>query len=302
MPADLKVDRETFHREGYLVIPGAFTPEEVSTYRDYLLNLFEGDDPIGAHTGDLLVDSSTGSFINDGRLIEVCRKLLGGKPVYFGDSSAMYYKNDNRVCGFHKDNADRLLPDTPDWDGDYPIIRFGLYLQDHSKQGGGLMVHAGSHQSMLRNRKLQVINEEVVGWLNGRTRYVPSEIGDLIVWNLRTTHAGMGRYLRGPTRRPISERTQDLVPAFLQSGLAESRVAMFASFGLAGRHLDRYLRYLKTRTYMVDIWRNTTYTPELFETLERRNARLMDMHQEILSDIAAGRSVGESAYWKPLPN
>ena len=301
MSKRIPINVERFRREGYLVVPGAFSLEEVEAYRAYLLGKFEDKVDDDGHTSDLLADPVTAGFIEDGRLIEICRELLGGKPVYFGDSSAMYYKRDNNVCSFHKDNADRHDPDAPDWNGEYPIIRFGLYLQDHSRQGGGLMLRARSHRSVARNRKMEVLNEEVFGWLNGRTRYVPSEIGDLIVWNLRTTHAGMGRYLRGPFRRPISERTQHLVPAFLQSKLADSRLAMFASFGLASAHLDRYLRYLKTRSYMADIWRNTPHTPEMFAAFEVRNAKLLDMHGEVIADIAAGKPVGEYAYWTPLP-
>tara|TARA_B100000676_G_scaffold306975_1_gene364368 strand:- start:1705 stop:2613 length:909 start_codon:yes stop_codon:yes gene_type:complete len=300
MSARVPVDAEKFRRDGYLVMPGAFSHDEVSAYREHLLAKFEGGNGPADYSGDLFANPATESFIGDGRLIEVCRDLLGGEPVYFGDSSAMYYASDNNVCSFHKDNADRHNPDAPDWSGDYPIIRFGLYLQDHSRQGGGLMLCAGSHKSVARNRKLEVLNEEVFGWFSGRTRYVPSGVGDLIVWNLRTTHAGMGRYLRGPIRRPISERTQHLVPSFMQSKLADSRLAMFASFGLAGRHLDRYLRYLKTRTYMVDIWRQTPYTPGMFAKFEAQNAKLLDMHGEVSADIAAGRSVGEYTYWTPL--
>jgi hypothetical protein len=297
----ISVDPEKFHRDGYLVIKNAFTEDEVAEYRENLLAIFESEDNSEDYFGDLLVNPATATFIDDGRLIEVTRQLLGGNPVYFGDSSAMYYTQDHNVCSFHKDNADRHDCDAPDWEGDYTVLRFGLYLQDHHRQGGGLMLRARSHKSVSRYRKLEVLNEEVFGWLNGRTRYVPAEIGDLIVWNLRTTHAGMGRFIRGPIHRPVTERTQRLIPTFMQSSVAESRVALFASYGLAGPHLDRYLSYLKTRTYMVDIWRDTPYAPELFEKFEIQRAELLDMHHEILSDLSSGRPVGEHTHWKPLP-
>lgn len=296
-----QIDRDKFQRDGYLVLKAAFSTAEIAAYREPLLAEFENDGTAEGYTGDLLAHASTQSFIDDGRLIEITRELLGGDPVYFGDSSAMYYTQDHNVCSFHKDNADRHDGDGPDWSGDYPVLRFGLYLQDHSRQGGGLMLRARSHKSVSRYRKLEVINEEVFGWLNGRTRYVPTQIGDLIVWNLRTTHAGMGRYILGPLRRPVSERTQRIIPSFMQSSVAESRLAMFASFGLESVHLDRYLQYLKTRTYMVDIWRNTPYREEFFETFTRHNAKLLDMHSDVMAALSEGEVLGEFTHWKPLP-
>ena len=175
---NISVDSDRFHRDGYLVLKSAFTTDEVATYRERLIMMFEGSDRTEGYYGDLLANPSTADFIVDGRLIEVTRQLLGDMPTYFGDSSVMYYNSGHNVCSFHKDNADRHDCDAPDWQGDYPIVRFGLYLQDHSRQGGGLMLRARSHKSVSRNRKLEVLNEEVFGWLNGRTRYVPTEIGD----------------------------------------------------------------------------------------------------------------------------
>lgn len=297
----LTVDAGKFARDGYLLIKAAFSPTEVAAYRANLLPGLDGGKNPESHSGDLLTNPVTATFIADGRLIEITRQLLGGEPVYFGDSSAMYYDGDHAVCSLHKDNADRHDPDAPDWRGDYSIIRFGLYLQDHKNQGGGLMLRAGSHKAVARNRKIEVLNEEVFGWLSGRTRYLPTEVGDLVVWNLRTTHGGMGRYLRGPVRRPITERTQHLVPRFLQSIVTGARLALFASFGVEGPHLDRYLRYLKTRSYMVDMWLRAHYMPEQFAAFAAHDAKLLDMRVAIESDIANNVTVGQNPAWRPLP-
>ena len=36
---------------------------------------------------------------------------------------------------------------------------------------------------------LQTLYEEVYGFLSGRFNYIDSEIGDIVIWNLRTTHS-----------------------------------------------------------------------------------------------------------------
>lgn len=294
------INRDQFYRDGYLLIRAVFSPSEVATYREILKTMLSTSEP-NFPNGDLLSNPLTADFIQDGRLIEITRSLLGGQPVYFGDSSSVIYDQNHAVCSFHKDNSDRHDADAPDWRGDYPILRFGLYMQDHSRSGGGLMVRAGSHKSVSKSRKLEVLNEEVFGWLNGRTRYVPTKVGDLVVWNLRTTHAGMGRYIRGPIRRPISERTQKFVPNFLQSDASSQRLAMFATFGLEGSHLDRYLKNLKMRLYMAEIWQNSEYTRENFEAFTRHDAKLLYMKQIVEAEIQAGNTIGHNTSWEPLP-
>ena len=87
----------------------------------------------------------------------------------------------------------------------------------------------------------------------------------------------------------------------MQSKLTESRLAMFASFGLAGKPLDRDLRHLKTPTNMVDIWRQTQYTPGMFAKFEAQNAKLLDMHGEVSADIAAGRTASGYTYLAHCP-
>ena len=294
------VDRDRFCRDGYLHLKAIFSPAEISEFRDKLIYK-ESFATFEQPTGDLLSNPITAEFIQDGRLIEVTRKLLGAQPVYFGDSSYVVYDENHAVCSFHKDNADRHDPNGPDWCGEYPILRFGLYLQDHSRCGGGLVVRAGSHRSLQKNRKLEVLNEEVLGWLNGRTRYVPTEIGDVVVWNLRTTHAGMGRYIRGPLKRPISERMQKFFPEYLHSRAVGQRIAMFASFGLAGTHLERYLNNLRMRSYMVKVWQNSVYAKQNFEAFSGHDATLLDMRNVIESEILSGKTIGQNARWEPLP-
>lgn len=299
MSQNFDLDTARFHRDGYLVIPKAFSTNEVAAYRGYLEKALSGNESF--LDSDLVADETMRSFVADGRLIDIARQLLGGTPVYFGDSSANRYEEAAPVGTFHKDNTDRHDVDAPDWTGDYPLIRFGLYLQDHKRQGGGLLLRSGSHSKVFRNRKVEVIHEEVIDWFTGKTRYVFSEPGDLVVWNMRLTHAGMGRFLKGPIKRPITERTQRVIPEFLHSTVAQTRFSMFASFAKEGSELDRHLQYLKTRRYMIDLWRKSDFPEEAFAQFEKNGGKLLPMKQEIDAALAAGQTLGQHDRWQPLP-
>jgi hypothetical protein len=62
---------------------------------------------------------------------------------------------------------------TPDWHGRYTALRFGIYLQDHTTHTGGLNLRDRSHNT--------------VSLTTGRTIYLQSAVGDVVVWRLRTT-------------------------------------------------------------------------------------------------------------------
>jgi hypothetical protein len=298
---ELEVDRAGFARDGYLHFPGVFSFEEVKGFRDFLVSNVPRTNDATALDVDLLTRPETEAFINDGRVLGVARQILGDTPIYFGDSSAMRYPKTAAVSTFHKDNADRHDHAAPDWSDDYPLIRFGIYLQDHTRQGGGLMVRAGSHRSVAKSRLMEVFREEVSGWLNGKTRYLFAAAGDLIVWNMRLTHAGMGRFLKGPLKRPLTERNQRFVPEFMQATVGEDRLAMFASFGKEHPLFDRYLQSLKLRKYMVEMWRTSAPGEDAVARLEANGGRYLDMSRTVEAALAAGEAIGVNDRWTPLP-
>ena len=57
-------------------------------------------------------------------------------------------------------------------------------------------------------------------------------------------------------------------------------MAFFMTFGIRDHHLERYLRYLRTRTYMVEIWQNSEFAPDVVAAAERAGIEVMDLNQE----------------------
>ena len=296
---DIGVNR--YWRNGYLVLRGLFAKDEISSFRERVVasagTLLETSD------GDLLANPLLRDILFDDRILDVASTLLGDTPVYFGDSSHTKFEKSTAPGLFHKDNVDRTDINGPDWKSRYTILRFGIYLQSHADQGGGLLVRKKSHHKPLPqgNRYKRLLDEEVASVLVGRTRYLPTETGDVLVWNLRTTHAPCGSYVRPFRWIPTTKRSARILPDFMQAKMKIDRYAMFASFGLPDHHLERYIAHLKTRTYMVDLWKACDYDQETRKLYATKNVIVRDMRKEISADIADGKEVGQSLRWQPYP-
>jgi hypothetical protein len=274
--AGIKVDVDAFWRDGYQVIPGVYTPDEIKKFR-------EGALASRSHGGDLLSNPHMKHALTDGKMAEVAKQILGSDEVWYaGDSSFTINSNQH---GYHKDNADRTDPNAPDWQGRYTILRFGIYLQDHTKHTGGLNLRHASHNT--------------VSLTEGKHTYIRNRVGDLAVWSLRTTHSGNGTLLKWP--RWVSPEVPvkpEEFPWYYRVAKAEGdRMAVFAAIGLDDAHHDRYTEYLKTRTYICNIWRKSPYDDETIAEAERNGLRIRNVPKEIEGDD----TVGQNEKWQAIP-
>jgi len=259
---------ESFRENGYALIRGAFDSHEVEELRK---NAFTSAD----HKGDLLSNPLLRDFVLDERVLAIARKILGHTLVYFGDSNFLLGEKSH---GYHKDNADREDPKAPDWQSDYTIIRFGLYLQDHSRHSGGLNVRPRSHN---------IPNAQ-----EGKNIYLRTRVGDLVVWNLRTSHSGSGRLLRLFPSVYLDPSHGDRLPGFFFAPLQRDRGALFCTYGADDNHLRRYLAYLQTRKYMVERWKHSEYTTDLPEAARAKNVIVRHLWSEIEGKVGLGINEG----------
>lgn len=252
------IDAAQFWTDGFVVLRGVFAPDEVEAARSAALKL---------SGSDLFAVDALRRVMLDSRVLAIARDILETPElVYFGDSNPLVGQTD---AGFHRDNADKLNQEGPDWSGRYPIIRFGLYTQDHAEGPGGLDVRAGSHRECADR---------------GRYRAADTRVGDLVVWNLRTLHSGDTMRLRNGTAiDPDSVRGKVLRrwPLGLLRQMDAIRVAIFWSFAVAGPHLERYIAYLKTRTYAVERWMEAPYDPDAVVDAERRGMHIRQVRKEL---------------------
>jgi hypothetical protein len=255
-----EIDHAAFARDGYLVLPDQFSPTEIEDLRARALATRD-------HRGDQLSNPLLRDFVLDDRILDVARSLLGSPLVYFGESASNFQQSP--PMRFHKDNTDRYDSNGPDWRGGYSLIRFGLYLQNQLDYSGGLAVRAGSHRFASRT--------------DGPEVYLGPRAGDLVVWDMRLTHRGRASLYRF-VRRPVGTRLDRHLPRFLKAESQTERIAFFLSFGRDDPHLDRYLRYMRTRQWGVDIWRGCAHTPEILEKARAKGVIVRDPKVELARD------------------
>ena len=248
---------EVFWRDGFIVVRDLLPSSEAEAFRqDALL------DPTNR---DLLCHPSLRKLLLNDRLLEVIKSLIGPKLVYFGDSSINIGDTD---AGFHKDNPDKDDPEAPDWQSKYPLVRFGIYAQNHMRKPNGLDLRQGSH--------------EHCSTTVGKHVYADTRIGDAVIWNLRTSHSGSGMTVSGRPIDPDSVVGKVLrrLPV-LRDKPAVKRVAFFGTFGAPGAHLDRYVEYLRTRQYKVDGWKRSHYEESAIAEANDQGITVRNMRLEL---------------------
>lgn len=262
MQQDLVKLKEHFDLHGWVFIKGLFSKAEIEKLRNEAL---QSKKEMGKNLIDLLSDKRVSYIVTDERILNITKALLvTDNPVYFGDSTIGL---GNLGQGFHKDNPDRHKPTGPDWDtNDYPCIRMAIYCQDHAKHSGALALRDKSHN--YRDPK------------KGKAFFVPSEPGDVIVWSLRTTHSGNSMRFNLFPELVINPHLYKYIPKFFFKAEEKLRVGIFMTFGKKAPLLQRNLDYLKIRTYMVEIWRNSKTPQEQIDKLKSCNVDFIDVHEE----------------------
>lgn len=269
------VDPGAVRDRGYTIVRRVFPPEEIAQLRmaasqaiaelEHEGRMARFDGPEGTARGgggDVLGIPRLRHLIYDARVLAVVKRLLGGRPVYFGDSTFRVGKSG--VRGWHRDSVDRRRwRGGPDWrDPPYPLLRCGIYLQDQAHHSGGLALRPRSNRP-------------------GRVRptlpkLVDAAAGDMVVWDLRTVHSGEVVRLRGLHRLPLHPRLQARLPESLRVPDDGERIVLFAAYGCAGPHLEHYIEYLRSRRPdMVESWSCTRFGPDVWVAAEDAGLRML---------------------------
>jgi hypothetical protein len=258
---------------GYAIVRRLFDAEEIQSLRasaqdavaegerEGLITSRPGIEGTMRHdTRDLLSIPQLRHVLLDQRVVEVVRELLGGEPVYFGDSSVRIGKNGER--GWHRDNVNRRRwRGGPDWRDPYPVLGCGLYLQDQAHHSGGLAVRPRSHRLGIFRPTWPML--------------VDAHVGDFIAWTLRTVHAGETVRLRGLPSVPLHPRVQTWLPQSMRVSEDGERIVLFMTFARSGEHLDNYINFLKTRDYMQSTWSRSQFGPDVWREAEQAGLRVI---------------------------
>jgi hypothetical protein len=259
--------KEQIDKHGWMIIKNVFTKEEINTFRDYA----EKDK---THNGDLLSAKFLSKIILDDRIINIYKEATGHENlVYFGDSVLSY---NTSLSGFHKDSKDRQNKDSIEFkDKNYSLLRLGIYLQDHSEHSKGLCLRSDSHLHQSIN-KGKIIN-------------VKSEVGDVIIWKLTTTHSPNAEIISLFPNYAFHPSLTKRLPAFLKKKSISPRLALFMGFGVEDDYTQDYIEYLKTRVYAIQRWNDSSYKEEDVAALEKKNVKVLtdfnidDLNQDDLN-------------------
>jgi hypothetical protein len=248
-----------FNEHGWVMLKGFFSAQEI----DKIDNGIKESVKQGINS-DLL----TNPYLRDltvlnPKIISVVKELLGEDPTYIGDSNISF---NDLAMSLHKDNPDRFNAAAPDWQSPYSVLRMGIYLQDYESYSGGLILRDKSHNYISRWRG-KIINAK-------------TKPGDLVIWNLRTTHSGSARRHRLFPGLDINPYINKYLPSFLFKPTHQERSALFISYGKNDAHMKRYIDYLKTRVYAITRWRSMNVTSEVKAAAAQRGIKLIDFSEE----------------------
>ena len=123
----------------------------------------------------------------------------------------------------------------------------------------------------------------------GRTVYLATALGDLVVWNLRTTHSGNGLLLRFLRSLHLDPGRAASLPRSFMAKEERERVAIFFTLGLDDHHLQRYIAYLKTREYSVETWKAIKFDAnDVQEAVKGKNLIVKEVWEEIKDETCLG--------------
>lgn len=237
---------ERFHRHGIVVLKGFLA----SDCRDRLRGLVEqrlvsarARDavlklPAFANAEFLLGDILAVRELDEVDYLFFRPELLAAARAVLDTEELLYWGDSSIQCGeaargFHKDNVERHDAAHDDWQGDYGLIRCGFYFQDHVAHSGGLKVRLASHN--------------IANHLEGKAADIATRFGDLVLWNMRLTHSGNNRKLRGLPGLPLHPRLEAIAPGWAVRPEQLRRISAFCAFARPGSHADRYIENMNKR-------------------------------------------------------
>ena len=251
-----KKEIANFWKDGFIIVRDVYSKDEISEYRNFVSK--ESVKYFGNESSnykelevnnfkEILSYPEIQSVILNKKLIDSVKNILEGEVVYWGNSSFRW--NEKAYRRFHNDAKNDF--DCP-FTTKYPLVRVGVYLQDHSSYSNGLKIWKGTRHTLRYGRKLlkKIFKE------NGSLKYllpqqfyksinVNTKAGDVVISNLRTCHSGGAlriKYLSNISFHPIVENfIERYLPSFVLP-LERERGVLFSTFGKESNDLNNYIQ------------------------------------------------------------
>lgn len=245
--------RDQYIKDGYIILRKFFEKEKLVSLKEEFLkigNNFEKE--------ILEYEFVKNLYLND-KFVNVIKILLNtDKLVYFSDSSVVKHNNVfSPSNGYHNDSRSEDY----NFSNEYPLLRVATYLQESINISGGIKIKPGSQNFFcftLRDfkQRFKILIKKILSRdknfnfkLLSNGVQPKMEVGDLIIWNLRTHHSGTSiryKFHKNLSLHPIIEK---ILPNFLKIP-CNDRVAIFMVFGnknFNNYYLDNYIKNIQNK-------------------------------------------------------
>jgi len=248
---------------GFCLVKGVFSATEMA---DLERDLAMAHAEFAGALPDIYSTPSLQWLLFDQRLRALAHALLGSRLVYYRETASNYEETPGQITAapfteYHCDARGNhaCLAGPPEDRGVFPAYRFGIYFRDYRRYSGGLKVAPGSHLrdfaydyqwNAQRNiAKLPKV-KQVVGPYElavpaqpMELYNVPSEPGDIVIFNLRCYHSAGAVRLKGRPTLALLPSVESRLPPEVRLPIPPgSRNTIFFDYGAPTKALDYYVK------------------------------------------------------------
>ena len=287
--------KEDFEKNGFTIIRDVFSKVEVDKFRNFVKE--KSIETLGDYNSnyknllisnqkDVLSYPELSPAILNQKLIQSLKILLDGNPSYWGYSSFRWNEKVNR--SFHNDaKNDKNCP----FSTKYPLLRIGIYLQNHSEFSNGLKIWKGSCHALRYGRTML----KKIFFKNGSLKYlVPQQLfksinvdttaGDVVVWNLRTCHSGGALRIKPFPKtsfQPVIENFMEKRFPKLCLPAEKNRAVIFATFGKESVELTNFIEDNKKHPELKNTFKNSNFLDEdIVSTAKKLGLNILDIKKD----------------------
>lgn len=263
------------HKHGYCLVKNFFSNEEVEKLRSFVLKY-------RSKNQDIYISNSDCGLANallSKNYFKLLKEIIGEDLLYYLDSSLMTEEYEKISGSFHIDARD----DNEDPNStNYPVWRVGIYLQDHKNYSGGIKMIANSHKKYLTTsfkNFFTIIYKIYKNKIKFSFRAflpsleyvnIPSEAGDIIIWNGRTHHSGRFKRLKIFKNLSLHPFLERVLPKkfFLEQ---QKRLVIFQNWCLDTKISENYQKYRYSQIKSLEYWKNNRDNVNKFPILRFKN-------------------------------
>lgn len=164
---------------------------------------------------------------------------------------------------------------------DYDVVNTGVYFNNYKDNSGGLKISPGSQRTrdfedftFIGRCKKHIRNKQFLKMFLFQKSYnLPLELGDFVLWNVRTHHSGHVRLIKFLKKVSLHPVFENMLPKFLFLSQEKNRKIIVTLYAEECKYYDKYLDYqLKTKS--IEHWKNTCILGEQIALSKKNNFEL----------------------------